>query len=435
MVHGRAVRPLAPALDKAAAPADAGRNDSLRAVAMEEHVELDFGPGGLPARFGGPADRITAREPAEAAAALARLDAALAAGNWVAGYASYELGYALEPRLAPLIPGGRRLPLIDFGVFPRGPGPAGEAVAGGSLGPLRPRWNGGDYRAAFERVAEYIRAGDIYQVNLTLPLDGRWRGDPAAIGAALAGRQRVGFGARVALGEPVLLSRSPELFFALDGAGGIEARPMKGTAPRGADPDRDAALATALARDPKNRAENLMIVDLLRNDIGRIAAIGSVAVPALFEVETYATVHQMVSRVVGRLNPGITPRPDLRGALSLRLGHRGAEGAGDGDHPRARALAARGLLRRDRLGGARRARRLQRRDPDADAPPGRRRGAQRRRRDRRQLDRRGGIRGGAVEGPLRDAGRSAAALRRARHGDHPSGSFNSISMPKPRSPT
>ncbi|MBP7240742.1 aminodeoxychorismate synthase component I [Amaricoccus sp.] len=272
---------------------------------MDTHVEIDFGPGDRPARFAAPAGRITARDVAEAPEALAALDAALAAGHWVAGYASYEAGYALEPRLAPLMPAGRRLPLVDFGVFPRGPGPAVPVTPGGALGALRPRWSRAEYATAFARAADYVRAGDIYQMNLTLPLDGQWSGDPAAIAATLARRQPVGFGAVVALGDTALVSRSPELFFALDGAGGIAARPMKGTAPRDPDPARDADLAAALRRDAKNRAENLMIVDLLRNDIGRIAEIGSVAVPALFEVETYATVHQMVSRVAGRLRPGV----------------------------------------------------------------------------------------------------------------------------------
>ncbi len=277
---------------------------------MTDHVALEFGPDGRPVRFAAPAGRIVARELAEVPAALAALDAALAAGRWVAGYASYELGYALEARLAPLAPADRRLPLVDFGVFPDGPGPEPEpepdpdSAPGGGLGPLRPRWSVAAYGRAFARAVGYIRAGDIYQVNLTLPLDGRWHGDPAAIAAALARRQPVGFGAVVALGDAVLVSRSPELFFALDGAGGIAARPMKGTAPRDTDAGRDARLAAALAADPKNRAENLMIVDLLRNDIGRIAEIGSVRVPALFEVESYATVHQMVSSVTGRLRPG-----------------------------------------------------------------------------------------------------------------------------------
>jgi len=270
---------------------------------MDEHVEFEFGPAGVAALFAAPSDRITAREPSAVPRALAALDNALASGHWIAGYASYELGYALEHRLAGLIPADRRLPLLDFGVFPDGPGPVEPHAPGGELGTLRPRWSAEDYAAAFTRAMEYIRAGDIYQVNLTLPLDGSWDGDPAAISAALALRQPVGFGARVALGNTVLLSRSPELFFALDGTGGIETRPMKGTAPRDADARQDAELAAALGRDPKNRAENLMIVDLLRNDIGRIAEIGSVRVPTLFDVETYATVHQMVSRVVGRLGP------------------------------------------------------------------------------------------------------------------------------------
>lgn len=272
---------------------------------MDEHVDIEFGPGGLPVRFAPPAWRITAWEETAVRRALEAIDAVLAAGNWIAGHASYELGYALEPRLAGLMPEERSVPLLDFGVFRRGPVPAVPVAPGGFLGALRPRLSQAEYTAAFTRAAEYIRAGDIYQVNLTLPLDGKWSGDPAAIAAALARRQPVGFGAHVALADVELVSRSPELFFALDGAGGIEARPMKGTAPRDSDTHRDAELAAALEQDPKNRAENLMIVDLLRNDIGRIAAIGSVRVPALFDVETYATVHQMVSRVVGKLQPGV----------------------------------------------------------------------------------------------------------------------------------
>jgi len=236
-------------------------------------------------------------------AALAALDRALESGAWIAGFASYELGYAFEPRLAPLLPSGRRLPLLAFGVFGP-PGPAAPGAPGGSLGPFRPAWDRATYDAAFERVAAYIRAGDIYQANLTMPLHGRWEGEPAALAARLAARQPVGHGALVAFPGATLVSRSPELFFALDGAGGIEARPMKGTAVRDADPARDAELAAALGRDEKNRAENLMIVDLLRNDISRIAEVGTVRVPELFAVESYATVHQMVSRVVGRLVPG-----------------------------------------------------------------------------------------------------------------------------------
>ena len=125
---------------------------------------------------------------------------------------------------------------------------------------------------------------------------------------ALRRRQPVGYGAFLGLPEmPVLISRSPELFFATDAEGRIETRPMKGTAPRATNPAHDAALRMELHSSLKNRAENLMIVDLLRNDISRISTVGSVRVPELFAIESYATVHQMVSRVTGQLLPGTTP--------------------------------------------------------------------------------------------------------------------------------
>ena len=217
----------------------------------ESFVEVGFGPTNSPARFDLPEARVTAREPAEVPGALAALDSARSAGKWLAGYASYELGYTLEPRLSSQLPKPRRLPLLDFGVF-QGPKPAHSASPGGRIGPFHPRWDRNRYAAAFGRVSDYIRAGDIYQANLTFPLDGSWEGAPGAIVAALAARQPVGFAAQVALGDVFLLSRSPELFFALDGPGGIEARPMKGTAPRDEDPARDAAVAATLALDPKN---------------------------------------------------------------------------------------------------------------------------------------------------------------------------------------
>jgi para-aminobenzoate synthetase component 1 len=295
-------------------------------VEPEAFVEVDRGPGGAPARFARPRTVLAARTPDEARAALAALDAALADGSWIAGYAAYELGYVFEARLGPLLPPVRCLPLLEFGVFGP-PGPAAAARPGGALGPFHADWDLAGYRSAFGRVAEYIRAGDIYQANLTMPMRGAWAGDPAAIQAALAAVQPVGHGALVSLPGATLVSRSPELFFALDGAGGIEARPMKGTAPRDADPARDAAVKAALADDIKNRAENLMIVDLLRNDISRIAEVGSVHVPKLFAVESYTTVHQMISRVRGRLLPktrlsaifgALFPSGSVTGAPKLR---------------------------------------------------------------------------------------------------------------------
>lgn len=267
-------------------------------------VEVGRGPGGGPARFSSPSAVVCAREPGEVPAAFAAIDDALAAGRWIAGYVSYELGMLLEPRLATLMPEGRRLPLLEIGVFDA-PGAAVPAAPGGRLDGFAPAWDLPRYRSAFDRVAAYIRAGDIYQANLTFPLIGRWSGDPGAIAAALDARQTVGEAALVRLPGATIVSRSPELFFALDGAGGIETRPMKGTAPRLPDREADRAARAGLAGSVKNRAENLMIVDLLRNDIGRICQIGSVEVRELFAVESYATVHQMVSRVAGHLRPGV----------------------------------------------------------------------------------------------------------------------------------
>jgi len=267
-------------------------------------VQFDRGPGGRPARFSGAARIWRARTGAEAMAALAEAEAALSTGRWIAGCLAYELGYLLEPGLAALLPARRRLPLLVLGAFD-GPGPPAPPAAPGRLSPFEPVWDRAAYAAAFGRVMDYIRAGDIYQANLTMPLAARWSGAASGLYAALAARQPVPHGALVEDDEVALLCRSPELFFALDGRGGVEARPMKGTAPRNPDPERDRAAREALARDEKNRAENLMIVDLLRNDIGRIAEIGSVRAPALFEVETYATVHQMTSRVTGCLRPGV----------------------------------------------------------------------------------------------------------------------------------
>ncbi|WP_432256282.1 aminodeoxychorismate synthase component I [Limimaricola sp. AA108-03] len=269
-------------------------------------IGFDSGPGGRGAIFSRPQRLIEAWQPGGVPLALAAIDAARAEGAWVAGYASYELGYALERRLAPAMPAPRRLPLLRFGVFETEPERWSPRAGPASLGAFVPRWTATEHAAALERVRAYIAAGDIYQANLTFPLDAACSGSPEALFAALSRGQRVSHGALVEQeGLPALVSRSPELFFATDGAGRIETRPMKGTRPRGATPAEDAAHRAFLAADEKNRAENLMIVDLLRNDLSRVALPGSVSVPKLFDIETYATVHQMVSHVAARLAPGV----------------------------------------------------------------------------------------------------------------------------------
>ena len=259
-----------------------------------------------------------ARRADEVRAALARADAARAAGAWVAGYVAYEAGYALEPKLARLMPARRPGPLVALGVFD-GPQGAGAVLARAAdeagvarLSPLRRGITRAGYGAAFAKVADYIAAGDCYQINLTFPLSARLEaGTALGLFGALRARQTVGYGVFCDLGVgPVVMSRSPELFFRIEG-GAISARPMKGTAPRDPDPLRDAALAAELAVSEKARAENLMIVDLLRNDIARISEVGSVKVPELYAVEPFATVHQMSSTVTGRLVAGA----DLAGLM------------------------------------------------------------------------------------------------------------------------
>lgn len=279
---------------------------------MTRQVRFDHGPLPGGTLFTAPRMVIRADTPAGVGPALAAIEAARLQGQWLAGCLSYELGHALIPRLAPLMPAGRDFPLILMGIFDRPrPAPALPDAASARIGPAQPMWSRERYDAAIAVARDYIAAGDCYQVNLTFPMEADVKGDPLAVYGALAARQPVGEGAFVDLGGPVVLSRSPELFFAVDAASRIETRPMKGTAPRGRDENAE---RTALAASEKDRAENLMIVDLLRNDLSRICLPGSVRVPHLFHVETYATLHQMISTVTGQLVPG-TGLTDILRAL------------------------------------------------------------------------------------------------------------------------
>lgn len=301
-----------------------------------QYILFDQGPNGKTQAFANPSRLIVAWQPQEVPAALEALQAQRAAGSWLAGFASYELGYVLESKLAGLLPDKRKSPLLCFGVFDapdhqraRGlldRGEQEEADAG--LAPPVPVWSAEDYAKAFAKVRAYIAAGDFYQTNLTFPMRSRYRGTALGLYSALRRAQPVKHGALVDLGEgPVLLSRSPELFFKVDAAGVIETRPMKGTVPRGDTSQQDAELMDFLRNDEKNRAENLMIVDLLRNDISRISELGTVVVPELFTVETYATVHQMTSRVqaqtlpdttIGQMFEALFPCGSVTGAPKIR---------------------------------------------------------------------------------------------------------------------
>lgn len=258
---------------------------------------------------------FVAHAPGEVEAVLAAAEAAQRdQGGTLAGYIAYEAGLALEPRLNPLAAArsGAAGPLVWLGLFEREQViPAGDVPAWleerapgvATLGPLEPQLSFGAYSAAFGRLQEAIRAGDIYQVNLTFPLAGSYRGDELALYRALRPAAQAGYGGVVFDGSDWLLSLSPELFVARHGQA-LKAKPMKGTRPRGTDAAADRALAEELAGSEKDRAENLMIVDLLRNDLSRVAEPGSVKVDAPFAVESYPTVHQMVTTVRASLAEG-----------------------------------------------------------------------------------------------------------------------------------
>ncbi|HZG46704.1 MAG TPA: aminodeoxychorismate synthase component I [Allosphingosinicella sp.] len=233
----------------------------------------------------------------------------LRSADEVAGFLSYEAGLALEPKLAPLAPepSEDRPPLLWFGAFGRSEEVDAAAILpsreGAWVGAPQPLMDRDAYLEALERLHRHILAGGIYQANFTFPAEVSLAGHPLALYAGLRERARAGHGALVFTGSYWVLSLSPELFFTLE-KGRVTTRPMKGTATRGADAAADARQIEALAADPKQRAENLMIVDLLRNDVSRVAMPGTVKVPELFKVETYPTVHQLVSTVTGELEPG-----------------------------------------------------------------------------------------------------------------------------------
>ncbi|WP_298356327.1 aminodeoxychorismate synthase component I [uncultured Litoreibacter sp.] len=273
---------------------------------MSPRVLFDHGPLAGGTAFRAPGAVIRADAAQDVPAALSALQEAQSDGKWLAGFASYELGYLFSRKLHDLLPQTRGAPLLQFGVFDAPEPTPRDTDEDATLTPPRAQWGLDDYAPAFAALQDFIAAGDIYQANLTFPLTARRSGSIDALYARLRAKQPAPHGALVDLGDGTLLSRSPELFFRIDEHGGLTARPMKGTARRGGTPAQDAQNVDWLRRSEKNRAENLMITDLLRNDISRVARIGTVKVPRLFEIETYATLHQMTSTITARLNAGTT---------------------------------------------------------------------------------------------------------------------------------
>ncbi|HWF51858.1 MAG TPA: chorismate-binding protein, partial [Solirubrobacteraceae bacterium] len=253
----------------------------------------DLSDGGESMLLSEPEREFVAREPAQVADVLRAAEAAARAGSWVAGFVTYEAAPGLDPALPGLEwPPGHPLsglPVAWFAAFARR-----EVVA-----PVRRPASGGDsppwsldrdriwHREAVDTVREAIAAGDYYELNLSARLTTEID-DPLALYARLATVQPGAYSSLIATGEHTVVSASPELFFTRSGDE-VVTRPMKGTARRGRWPEEDRAHAEALRTSSKERAENVMIVDVMRNDLGRVAASGSVTVPALFDVERYPT--------------------------------------------------------------------------------------------------------------------------------------------------
>lgn len=289
------------------------RDDDLDDV----HVLLDDVPGGASRLFGA-ARRIVRVDNADGGlaaveAAFAAVEKGLDEGLWAAGFLSYELGYLFEPRLSALRARLSALPLLWFGLFDAPRALAADETeawlsendaAYETVRPPRASLSKAAYRERFAVAKRMIETGDIYQINLTFRADFEIAGDPAALYRALRKAQPVSHGAFIETRDFSVLSLSPELFLKRKGKR-IETRPMKGTEPRGTTPADDETARDRLRLDEKQRAENLMIVDLMRNDIGRIAKTGSVKVPDLFSVETYPTLFQMTSGVEGELRDGV----------------------------------------------------------------------------------------------------------------------------------
>jgi para-aminobenzoate synthetase/4-amino-4-deoxychorismate lyase len=288
---------------------------------------LDFpgpsGPDGLTApntprqrwRFNQPQRWLVAHDPSQVPGLLDAAHACAQQGQWCVGWVAYEAAPGLEAHLpVKALPPGQ--PYAVWAVFDKaGPWLDDDTVAppqSWSAGPWQADLDDAAVQARIAQIHELIRAGEVYQVNLTGQLHGAYEGQPASLWSyfmALRRSQPNGYGlmldARAACRAPgAVLSVSPELFFEWDGQT-LTTRPMKGTAARGLTNASDQAAAEHLRTSTKERAENLMIVDLLRNDLSRVAEVGSVKVPSLFDVQALPTVWQMTSTVTARSRAGL----------------------------------------------------------------------------------------------------------------------------------
>jgi para-aminobenzoate synthetase/4-amino-4-deoxychorismate lyase len=257
------------------------------------------------AAFRQPVEVHEARKLDQVLRVLAAAERGAASGRWAVVAVSYEAAPAFEP--ATLVHDPGCFPLAWVALFDRAHDLPAPLAAAGSL--ACPHWEPGlafdKYAAAVECIQCAIARGDCYQVNYTFPLQGKFQGDAWTWYRALGAAQGAGYCAWLDLGRYLVMSLSPELFFEKK-ANRLRARPMKGTIPRGRWNEEDQAQRDWLSSSSKNRAENLMIVDLLRNDLGRVSLPGSVRVTNLFEIERYETLFQMTSTIESVCRPQTT---------------------------------------------------------------------------------------------------------------------------------
>ena len=303
--------------------------------------------------FERPQEVVVARTLDDVLPALERVETACTRdGNYAAGFLSYEAAPAFDASLTTQRPDG--FPLLWFGIYDtclertlEELGPPAAAVSGELW---QPSVSAEQYARVFAQLQELIRAGDTYQVNYTYRIRRHLPSNPYDVFLQLANTQIPPFGAYIDTGEWAICSASPELFFHRAG-GRLESRPMKGTAARGLWFEQDIENARRLRESDKERAENVMIVDMVRNDLGRVARPGSVRVTNLFDVERYPTVLQLTSTVSA--DTDASRRRDAR-AVSGGVHHRRAKSAHDGDHRRRRMFAETYLHRLGRLHRTRR---------------------------------------------------------------------------------
>jgi para-aminobenzoate synthetase/4-amino-4-deoxychorismate lyase len=277
-------------------------------------------PGWGPLTFEHPVEVHVATRLDQVIPVLAQADRAAHRGQWAVITLAYEAAPAFEPALAPTAPSTGQ-PLARVSLFADAANSRRETKAAQPCPdhlPLQPAVSRERFQAAVDTIQAHIRAGDTYQANLTFPMKGTWADDPYALYRELCESQQGGYCAYLECSDQVILSLSPELFFERTGDV-IRTRPMKGTCPRGRWLEEDERLAEGLARCEKARAENVMIVDLLRNDLGRVATVGSVQVRDLFTIEPYPTLWQMTSTIEAR----------LRGARPLTAPATGGPSLGD----------------------------------------------------------------------------------------------------------